>query len=95
MADAASAGIADVGGITAHPSCKSIGNGAQVPAAAGDQGGTERERHFGVIGHTPWFQMQPAATDDVLVDFVLRGDLVRRHEFDGGTQRIANGQTEE
>ena len=94
MADATPAGVADVNGLAAHPGDKSVGDGAQIPAVAGDQGGAECERHFRIIGHAPGLQTQPAAADDFPVDFILRGDFARGHEFDGGAQSIADGQTE-
>ena len=95
MANAPAAGVADVHRLAAHPSDKGVCNGPQVPTAAVDQRGAERKRHFGVIGDAPRLQAEPAATNDLVVDRVLRGNFPCRHEFDRGTQRIANGQPQE
>ena len=46
----------------------------------------------------PGAQLEPAAADDVPVHAALRGeavrDLARRHELDGGAERVADGQAE-
>jgi hypothetical protein len=53
----------------------------------------KREAHFGVVGDAAFFQLQPAAADDVTVDTVLVFYFTRRHELDGCAKRITDGQT--
>ena len=94
MADAPAAGIANIHRLATHPSHERIGDGPQIPAPAGNQGGTKCEGHLCVIGYAPRLQTQPATTNDVSVNLIPRGDFASRHEFHRGPQRVADGQTE-
>jgi hypothetical protein len=85
-------GVADIDRLGAHPGIEGFGGRPGVDAAGRKDGLAQGQRHRRVVGDLAGFQAQPAATGDVAVHADLVADFGRRQEFDGGAQRIADGQ---
>ena len=77
-----------------QPVVEGLGHGMGVHRTSLKNRGSRGEGHGGIVGDLAMFQFEPATATNGVMRPVVSLDFVRRHEFHGRTQSIADGETQ-